>query len=226
MLTTKAPWSLKDVLSVHVLRFIAGFILVRLLYPILFSPSAFIIEITDRVVVISLVALFVQQKGYRLSEFGLSLNRLSVNLLWGFSGGAGLLLISLFSERFLITYLLLTPTDHPLVSAVGQAKSWQGLIVPLFLAGIAAPVAEELLYRLFTFLPLKDRYGLAGGALISAGIFALFHFNPFWLPEMLMVGAGLSILYYRTGSLTSAIVAHSFINSSKLLMLFFGITII
>ena len=62
-----------------------------------------------------------------------------------------------------------------------------------------------------------------GGALASAAIFALMHFNVYWLPEMLVVGFGLAILYYKTGSLISSIIAHAFINVSKILLLFLGV---
>jgi membrane protease YdiL (CAAX protease family) len=226
MLPVKVAWNLKEVLSIHILRLVVGLILVRLIYPLLFDASSFWIEVTDRLVVILLVWAAVRKHNSGFGELGLSFRRLAVNFSWGIVAGAVLLTVSMFSERLYVSMLLLTPSQHPLIAAVESAVNWRDLAVPLFLAGIAAPVAEEILYRLFTFLPLKDRYGLAGGALVSAGIFALFHFNPYWLPEMLVVGVGLAILYYRTGSLVSSIVAHSFINTSKIVMLFLGIPLL
>ncbi|MCX7780675.1 MAG: CPBP family intramembrane metalloprotease [Negativicutes bacterium] len=226
MLPAKVPWTLRDVLSIHVLRLVVGLLLVRVIYPLLFDASAYLIEVTDRLVVIGLVWAAVRKHRSGFAELGLSARRLLKNISWGLAGGIVLLTVSMYSERLYTSMLLLTPSQHPLIAAVGKAASWRDLAVPLFLAGLAAPVAEEVLYRMFTFLPLKDRYGIIGGALISAGVFALFHFNPYWLPEMLVVGIGLAVLYYKTGSLVSSIVAHSFINTSKIIMLFIGLPLL
>jgi len=226
MLPAKVPWTLKDVLSVHVLRIVMGLLLVRFIYPLLFDASSFWIEVTDRLVMILLVWFAVRKYNSDFGEMGLSSHGLLVNIAWGIAGGFVLLMVSTYSERLYTSVLMLSPAQHPLISIVKSAATWRELSIPLFLAGVAAPVAEELLYRLFTFLPLKDRYGLLGGALVSAAIFALFHFNPYWLPELLIVGLGLALLYYKTGSLVSSIVAHSFINSSKIIMLFMGLPLL
>lgn len=226
MLPAKVPWNLKDVLSIHILRLIVGLLLVRIIYPLLFDVSSFWIEVTDRLVMVTLVWAAVRKHKSGFTQLGLSSRRLAVNVFWGLAAGGGLLSVSIYSERLYTSVLMLSPTQHPLIGAVQSASNWRELAVPLFLAGFAAPVAEEILYRLFTFLPLKDRYGLMGGALVSAGVFALFHFNPYWLPEMIIVGVGLALLYYRTGSLVSSIVAHSFINSSKIVMMFMGLPVL
>jgi hypothetical protein len=42
---------------------------------------------------------------------------------------------------------------------------------------------------------------------------------------MMVVGVGLAFVYYYTGSLISAMVAHSVINTSKILMLFWGVSL-
>lgn len=226
MLPAKVRWNLKDVLAIHLLRLIVGLILVRFVYPLLFDASSFWVEVTDRAVIVLLVWAALRKHQNRFADLGLTVRRLPASIFWGLTAGVGLLAVSMYSERLYTTVFMLTPSQHPLIGAVERATAWRDLAVPLFLAGFAAPVAEEILYRLFTFLPLKERYGLIGGALVSAGIFALFHFNPYWLPEMLIVGVGLAVLYYKTGSLVSSIVAHSFINSSKIVMLFAGIPLL
>lgn len=226
MLAAKIPWNLKEVLSVHILRLVVGLLLVRLLYPLLFSATSFVVELTDRLVVIALVWITVRKYHQNFAELGLSFKNLGANVLKGLLAGCLLLGVSLFSERMYTTVLFLTPSQHPLVAQVQDAATLQQLAIPLFLAGLAAPVAEEVLYRFFTFLPLKERWGLFGGAVLSAAIFALMHFNAYWLAEIIVVGVGLALLYYWTGSLVSSIVAHSFINTSKVLLIFFGIPLV
>lgn len=226
MLPRQVPWNLKDVLAVHVLRILLGLTLVGAVFQPLFHASSSLIEISDRILMVLLVWFTIKKHRGRLKDVGFSLHGFLRNCAYGILGGAGLLGISMMSERLYTTLLFLEPTQHPLVAQVEQAVYWQQLVVPLFLAGVAAPIAEEFLYRMFTFLPMAERWGLWGGALGSAGLFALMHFNAYWLAEMVLVGMGLTFLYYKTGSLISAIIAHSFINTSKILMIFFGIPLV
>lgn len=224
MLVNKVSWNLTAVLSIHILRVVVGVVLVRFLYPLIFDVTPFIIEVTDRLVVLGLVWFAVRKSGGDFSSLGLSFNNLGVNIGKGVVIGFILLAVSIFSEKIYTTMLFVTPPDHPIVVQVENAVSWQELIVPLFLAGVLAPVTEEVLYRLFTFLPMKERWGFWGGAMISSLVFAVMHFNLYWFGEMIVVGVGLAFVYYWTGSLISAMVAHSVINTSKILMLFLGIS--
>ncbi|QDR81399.1 CPBP intramembrane metalloprotease [Sporomusa termitida] len=222
----KATWDLRAVFAVHVLRLATGILIVRLVYPLFFTASPWVIELTDRLIIVALVLWKVRDTRGDPAKLGLSFRNWGRNVGQGLAGGLVLLLISLYSERVYTTTLLVAPAQHPIVAEVQAAMSWQQLIMPLFLAGIAAPVTEEVLYRLFTFLPLKDRWGLWGGALLSAAIFALFHFNAYWLVEMIIVGIGFALLYFWTGSLLTAITAHSFINTSKIVMMYMGMSLL
>ncbi len=226
MLRGKAPWNIRDVALVHFMRLAVGFIVVRFVYPLFFTASPPVVEVTDRLVVVGLVWFAVHRHGGTLASWGLAFARPVRNFAAGLGGGAVLLAVSLFTERIYTTVLFLSPTQHPLLAMVEQAFSWRDLLLPLFLAGLAAPVAEEVLYRLFTFTALRDRFGLWGGAVLSAAIFALFHFNPYWLAEMVVVGVGLAVLYHWTGSLLASIAAHSFINTTKIAMLFYNVPLI
>lgn len=224
MIYDKVPWNLKAVLSIHILRLLVGLLLVRVLYPLIFVVTPFVVEITDRVVVLILVYLTVRSCNGNFQKLGLSLKNITANVVQGLLVGFLLLGVSVFSEKLYTTVLFLTPSQHPLLVRVENAVSWRDLASPLFLAGVLAPLTEEILYRLFTFLPMKERWGFWGGAIASSFIFALMHFNLYWLGEMIVVGIGLSFVYYWTGSLISAIIAHSVINTSKILMLFLGIS--
>ncbi|MDR3592560.1 MAG: type II CAAX endopeptidase family protein [Negativicutes bacterium] len=225
MQQSPVPWNLREVLAVHLLRLLVGAFLVRTVYPGWFATQT-VVEITDRLVMIGLVWLIVHRHGGHLGNWGLPGRRLVFGCAAGLGAGLVLLAVSIFSERIYTTVFYLTPSQHPLLAQVAGASSWRELALPLFLAGLAAPVAEEILYRLFTFSALKVRYGLWGGALGSAAVFALFHFNIYWLAELMVVGTGLALLYHVTGSLLSAVVAHSVINSTKIILLFLNLSVI
>lgn len=158
----KATWNLKAVLAVHVLRLAAGIVVVRLVYPLFFEASPLVIELTDRTLVLVLVLWAIRNTRGDLAALGLSLANWPRNVVKGLAGGLVLLFISLYSERLYTTVLLVSPTQHPIVLEVQAAISWEQLLIPLFLAGVAAPVTEEVLYRMFTFLPCKDKWGLWG----------------------------------------------------------------
>lgn len=226
MLRSKVTWNLTAVLSVHVLRFILGFIVVRFFYPLFFAVTPFLIEVTDRLVVLGLVWFTMQKYGEDFSSLGLSFSHLGVNLMKGIIVGFLLLVISSYSEKIYATMLFITPTNHPLIMQVENALTWGDLVIPLLLAGVLAPISEELLYRVVTFLPMKKRWGFWGGAIVSSLIFAVMHFNLYWFGEMVIVGLGLAALYYFTGSLLSAMVAHAVLNTSKILMVFWGISLL
>lgn len=226
MIDDKVPWNLKTVFSIHLLRLLVGLFLIRILYPLLFVVTPFVVEVTDRVVVLILVWLAIWRYKGDVHRLGLSFQNMSSNIIRGLVIGFILLGVSVFSERIYTTVLFITPSQHPLVVEVENAMTWRDLAAPLFLAGVLAPIMEEVLYRMFTFLPMKERWGFWGGAIVSSFIFALMHFNLYWLGEMIVVGVGLSFIYYWTGSLVSAIVAHSVINSSKIIMIFLGVSLI
>jgi membrane protease YdiL (CAAX protease family) len=223
MLPAKTPWTVRDVAFVHFARLAVGFFIVRFIYPLFFVAPPPVVEVTDRVVVVAIVWFAVRRHGATLAAWGFSLARPLRDLAVGVGAGAALLVVSVFTSRLYVTVFYLSPTQHPLIAQVEQAFTWRDLALPLFLAGLAAPVAEEVLYRLYTFNPLRDRFGLWAGALGSAAIFALFHFNPYWLGEMLVVGTGLALMYHWTGSLLASIAAHSFINTTKILLLFYNV---
>lgn len=226
MLREKVPWSLKEVLAVHFLRLAGGYAVVRFIYPLLFEAPPPVVEVTDRLIIVILVWLAVHRHGGTLTAWGLSLRRWPRRVAAGMGAGVVLLGVSIFSERLYAGVFLISPSQHPLVAKVEAAATWRELALPLFLAAVAAPLAEELLYRLFTFTALRDRFGLWAGAVVSAAIFAIFHFNAYWLAEMIVVGTGLALLYQYSGSLLTAITAHSFINAAKILLLFYKVPLI
>jgi membrane protease YdiL (CAAX protease family) len=219
----KAAWSVKTVCLVHILRLAALYGLARYIYPLFLTPTTTALEITDRVLILLLVWLTVKRSGGSFARLGVSLRGVVRNVSIGIAAGLLLLAVSLYSERVYSAVLFLTPVQNPLVAQVQTATTARDLLMPLLLAGIMAPVAEEFLYRLLTFLSLKEKWGLWRGGIVSALLFGLMHFNLYWMGEMLVVGLGLALLYYRSGSLVSAIVAHSVVNTAKILMIFWGI---
>ena len=85
-----------------------------------------------------------------------------------------------------------------------------------FALGLAAPVAEEFVFRgaiLRTLLStFNGRHWTAIAA--SAVLFAIAHMNPAQMPHAFLMGLLLGWMYYRTGSIIPGIVVHWVNNST------------
>jgi membrane protease YdiL (CAAX protease family) len=85
-----------------------------------------------------------------------------------------------------------------------------GLIVA---GGVLAPIAEEAFFRGYVFTAYRKTRGRVIAYLLSAGLFAIVHFNLPAVPAIFVIGLGFAFLYDRTRSLIPGIIAHGMNNS-------------
>ena len=86
--------------------------------------------------------------------------------------------------------------------------------VPMFLtmlvvAGVLAPLSEEIFFRGFLYNAAKRRFGIAAGALISGLVFGAVHFGPLAVIMIVPMGILLALAYEKTGSLWVPIAMHA-----------------
>lgn len=224
----RIPWTIKDLVTVIVLRILLLYLLVRLVYPIFYiqgiNPS--FVELTDRFLMIILVwgIVFFRYPGGNWGQLGFRGSSRSKTLFWGILGGIILWLVSAFVDFISARFLLAGGYLSSAVELVQQAESWTGLLAPLLVTGIVTPLAEELFYRGLIFQTLKTRLGLAPGVVISSLVFGLFHFNLAW--QMIMPFLGgivLALIFQHSNSLPASIIAHLILNSGKLIAVFVGL---
>lgn len=77
---------------------------------------------------------------------------------------------------------------------------------------VITPFAEELMFRGFVFAALVQRTPVWFAVILSAALFAAWHFELVSFAVHFVTGAGLALLYYRTRNLWSTIAAHGTIN--------------
>ncbi len=82
------------------------------------------------------------------------------------------------------------------------------LVLALVAAAVVAPICEELFFRGMLYRYLLRRWPVWAAALVSATIFAAFHFIPILIPVFLFLGLILTIQYEITGSLTNSMLLH------------------
>jgi membrane protease YdiL (CAAX protease family) len=138
----------------------------------------------------------------------------------GFSAdflGVGVALLILAMGFNLVYNVVLSQFD--LQAQMDLVALFEDLSSPwLLLVGgiVVAPVVEELFFRGFVFAGLRERYGWWKAGLISAGLFAVLHFQPLMVVPILLLGMIFAYLYHRSGSIWPAVIVHVLTNAAGL----------
>lgn len=99
------------------------------------------------------------------------------------------------------------------------AATRAGLLAVTLLAVVAAPVLEEMVFRGVVQRPLERRLGAAPGIVLTALLFALFHFAPWVLPLHLFLGLAFGFAVYATRSIWAGVVLHAANNTAAVLQM-------
>lgn len=220
MLIEEKPWKLKDALGIIVFRVLAGFLISRILFIYSLNKNIYL-PIIDRLIMIFLtIYVVISLRKGQWSSLGLGNIKGLKNLFIGIGSGIVLIIFTKLTFSVLQTFLSAELQTNPLINLTLGSKSWQGLILPLLIIGILTPIGEEIFYRGLLFNAFKSRLGFFLGAIISGIIFALAHFNLYWLFQITLVGTFLALLFHYTRSLTPGIIAHSLANSFQIIALY------
>ncbi|CAA9333042.1 MAG: hypothetical protein AVDCRST_MAG93-6286 [uncultured Chloroflexia bacterium] len=112
--------------------------------------------------------------------------------------------------------------ENPQIEAISGAGgfSWPNFILMLLLAGVAAPIVEETLFRGVLYGWLRIRVPIVLAVVVSAALFAGVHFIPILLPALFVVGIILAVVYEWSQSLWVPILLHSIQNSVAVIVIF------
>jgi uncharacterized protein len=98
---------------------------------------------------------------------------------------------------------------EPHQAHMARSMTPTGLAFDILLAGVLAPVLEELTFRGFLYRAWERQWSWVPSMLLTSVVFAIYHANfvPAFAASVLYV-----CLYRRTGSLWAPIAVHSFFN--------------
>lgn len=117
----------------------------------------------------------------------------------------------------LIIAALIAPEQEDVTRELGADEGTLGAIGAGVLVVGAAPFTEEVFFRGFLFAGLRRGLPFAAAAVLSAGIWGLFHFTgaDAWgvVLQLATFGVILAWLYERTGSIWPPIALHTFNNA-------------
>jgi membrane protease YdiL (CAAX protease family)/Pyruvate/2-oxoacid:ferredoxin oxidoreductase delta subunit len=93
-----------------------------------------------------------------------------------------------------------------------------GLVLTMFIAVIAGPIVEEMVFRGVLLRALRTRMGAGWAIATSAAIFAAMHANAWLFAPLLLVGVVLGRLLVTRDSLWPPIIFHSLYNLTSVLV--------
>jgi uncharacterized protein len=172
--------------------------------------------------VIPLAAIYlviVRGRGLAWSDLGLR----AASLRWCVNGALlGLATLPLVGFVNFLTQMLAGGSfRNPQIDLLAPiATSLQGFLGLLLMAGVVAPIVEEIVFRGLLYGWLRSRWGVSVGVAASALAFAVAHGIPMLMPALFLQGAIFAWLYERSGSLWPPIIMHGVFNSVMSLVLF------
>jgi membrane protease YdiL (CAAX protease family) len=114
--------------------------------------------------------------------------------------------------------------EEPARNLVASANSPLGVAALILLTIVAAPVAEEILFRGLLFRGIYDMeaprsFAMPLAVVVSSAIFAASHFQYLQFPGLFLIGAVAAYAMHRTGRLGTAIWIHVGFNATTVLIL-------
>lgn len=139
---------------------------------------------------------------------------------WGALGGVIALVLAALAS--LVTSMFVDGVTSNAAEAAGEmvddGRIWTVLFALAIVLG--APVVEEIFFRGLLFAGLRKRgVSTALTVILTAVIFAAFHFEPVRMLILLPTGLVLGWVRARTGSTGASIVAHGVVNAPGALVL-------
>jgi len=128
-------------------------------------------------------------------------------------GGLLLALPAVYGGQFL-GYQLAGPDSQaqPIVQFLVDNKNWDARLMVVLVGAIAAPVAEEVVFRGCLYGVLRQWWGRLAALGTSSLVFALIHGHVASLPALFLLAAALVLIYEAAGTLWAPIAAHALFN--------------
>jgi len=120
----------------------------------------------------------------------------------------------------LIELLAHSKHEEQAVALFQQAHSQQEQIVFVLFGVVLAPVAEELIFRVFVFNAAMRSGSFAWAATVSSVLFGLSHADLLFFVPLALGGVILCTAYYRSRNAWTSMIAHALFNAGGFLALY------
>lgn len=183
------------------------------------DKSFYYVVLVNEIFIIAIPSIWLLKKeGLPLKE-ALKLNRIGFkNILLIFLIAILTYPIAVFFQAIFITILNMFITLE--VDQLPEIISQMPFLTSVFFIAILPGLCEELMFRA-TIMKAYEKIGMKKAILISAVLFALFHFTLINFIGPLVLGIIFGIMVYKTNSIYSSMIAHSINNSIALVLNYF-----
>lgn len=123
------------------------------------------------------------------------------------------------SVMLLLKLFDITPDASPILDLLNENTPAVTWLAAFFAVSIAAPIAEEILFRSLLYDGLKLRIGPSAALPATCFIFAAFHMIPEQIPSLFVLSYFLQQQRKNEGTLYAPILTHALFNTTALLLL-------
>ena len=209
---------LATLLLLHVLASFSG----RLFYAEQIPVAQLMIAVVVDALVLGLIAVLGHRRGSSWQDgFGMGFHQLK-KLRWApllYLALLPLMVAAAQASSWILEFVFgQEPELQQVAQVIAEGRLWLRVAYAL-VAILLAPLFEEIMFRGLLFPYLVKQHGLVGGTVLVALIFAGLHFHlPSFVP-LALLSAGLSLVYWRTGSLWVSMGMHAIFNAVSIFSL-------
>lgn len=179
----------------------------------------FLSALLQAIFIITVVWLLALFRKISFRDTGFTLNSFGNILYMGFGGGI-VLFIVVVTLGIVITLVSRTvPPPQEVATYLIAMEGTGPRILAFFLSSVMAPLSEELYFRGMVYPVFRDKVGRNAAMLISGLLFSLAHRDLFRFIPIAVGGIGLALLYERSKSLWTPIIAHSTWNTIMMVLM-------
>ncbi|MCS7009199.1 MAG: CPBP family intramembrane metalloprotease [Chthoniobacterales bacterium] len=120
--------------------------------------------------------------------------------------------------QFLVTIFVGKVEAQAAIRFLAENSGWWERMLILLLAGVIAPVVEEILFRGWIYGVARDYGGKFAAMVVTSLLFALIHDQAMYFWGLFVFGLMLVIIYEYTGSLWASVAVHSGFNMISVLL--------
>jgi len=143
-------------------------------------------------------------------------------LTMGISQGILLFFIMTILVTMISLFFPFEVEEQAIVDIFKTAWGWRERFLCLLIVSVFAPFSEELYFRGFLYPAVSKRRGKLPAVIITSIFFSFLHFDLVRFIPITLGGIWLNLLYIRTGSLYTSMVAHSVWNALMISLLFYA----
>ena len=123
--------------------------------------------------------------------------------------GLGLSVVTDEIDRLVERILPMPEEIRKSLETMMTAHSAADVAILVLAVVVVASLAEEMLFRGFLLGALERSMDVTKAVLLSAFIFTLLHFNPWWLVDILIAGVFLGVMSWKSRSIWPGVIVHA-----------------